>query len=75
MEILSKFREDGFFAKWVKKSDLRTTYLFTLVLGKLSYFFILQYETKNKMRYEAEAPLYLEMLRNAKIVDYHPSKT
>ncbi len=70
MEILSKFREDGFFAKWVRKSDSRTTYLFTLVLKQLPCFFILEYETTNINEYNSDSSIYLKMLRNAKIIEY-----
>ncbi len=71
--FLEPFIEDRFLKMWVKKSGLKLTYLFTLLVGIPPYFFRLEYETKDQTDYNSQS-IYLEMLRNVQIIDYHPSQ-
>ncbi len=69
------FFDGKYLIKWMKEKNGRITYLFTLILGKTPYFFVLEYETTNINEYNSASSIYLKMLREAKIIDYHPSKT
>lgn len=73
--FLEPFVENRFLIKWIKKGDLQLTYLFTLLVGFHPDFFRLEYETKNEKKYNSESDIYLEMLENAKMADYHSSQT